>query len=173
MSHRSGQSKVQKPVYLGIGANLTPDGFDSPREGCLAALDSLSDDGVTVEAISPWYKTAPVPVSDQPWFQNAVVRVDTGLDAAALMAVLHDRESRFGRIRSIRNEARVLDIDIVDFRGEARDDNLQLPHPRMHQRGFVLIPLRDLDPHWQHPVSGASIDNLIAALDPGEEVLPA
>ena len=107
MSHRSGQSKAQKPVYLGIGANLTPDGFDSPREGCLAALDSLSDDGVTVEAISPWYKTAPVPVSDQPWFQNAVVRVDTDLDAAALMAVLHDRESRFGRIRSIRNEARV------------------------------------------------------------------
>ena len=58
------------------------------------------------------------------------------------------------------------DIDIVDFRGQARDDNLQLPHPRMHQRGFVLIPLRDLDPHWQHPVSGASIDSLIAALDP-------
>ena len=85
-----------------------------------------------------------MPVSDQPWFQNAVVWVDTDLDAAALMAVLHDRESRFGRIRSIRNEARVLDIDIVDFRGEARDDNLQLPYPRMHLRGFVLIPLRDL-----------------------------
>lgn len=163
----------QSPIYLGIGANLTPDGFDSPREGCLAALDSLTEEGITVVAVSPWYKTAPVPVSDQPWFQNAVVQVETSLEAAALMAVLHDRESRFGRVRSQRNEARVLDIDIVDFRGQVRNDNLNLPHPRMHQRGFVLIPLRDLDPAWQHPVSGVSIDNLIAALDPAEEVLPA
>ncbi|MGC6485252.1 MAG: 2-amino-4-hydroxy-6-hydroxymethyldihydropteridine diphosphokinase [Candidatus Puniceispirillales bacterium] len=163
----------QSPIYLGIGANLTPDGFDSPREGCLAALDSLTAEGITVVAVSPWYKTAPVPASDQPWFQNAVVQVETSLEAAALMAVLHDRESRFGRVRSQRNEARVLDIDIVDFRGQVRNDNLNLPHPRMHQRGFVLIPLRDLDPAWQHPVSGVSIDNLIAALDPAEEVLPA
>lgn len=163
----------QSPIYLGIGANLTPDGFDSPREGCLAALDSLTEEGITVVAVSPWYKTAPVPVSDQPWFQNAVVQVETALEAAALMAVLHDRESRFGRVRSQRNEARVLDIDIVDFRGQVRNDNLNLPHPRMHQRGFVLIPLRDLDPAWQHPVTGASIDDLIAALDPAEEVLPA
>lgn len=162
-----------RPVYLGIGANLTPDGFDSPRQGCLAALDSLTEDGISVREISPWYKTAPVPVSDQPWFQNAVVHIETDLDPAALMAVLHDRESRFGRIRSIRNEARVLDIDIVDFRGQSRDDNLQLPHPRMDQRGFVLIPLRDLDPNWHHPVSGLHIDALIAALDPSEDIMPA
>ena len=161
------------PIYLGIGANLTTDGYDSPRDGCLAALNSLADDGITVVKVSPWYKTAPVPVSDQPWYQNAVACVDTDLDPAALMAVLHDRENRFGRVRSTRNEARVLDIDIVDFRGQTRDDNLHLPHPRMDKRGFVLIPLRDLDPHWHHPVSGLHINRLIAALDPAEEVMPA
>lgn len=161
------------PIYLGIGANLTPDGFESPREGCLAAVASLAEENIAIKAVSPWYKTAPVPISDQPWFQNAVVEISTDLEAAALMAVLHDRESRFGRIRSIRNEARVLDIDIVDFRGVIRNDNLNLPHPRMHQRGFVLIPLRDLNPGWHHPVSGGHIDQLIAELDPSETVMPA
>ncbi len=161
------------PIYLGIGANLTPDGYDTPRDGCLAAIASLADDGIGVDAISPWYKTAPVPVSDQPWYQNAVVQINTDLEAAALMAILHDRESRFGRIRSVRDEARVLDIDIVDFRGQIRDDNLNLPHPRMHKRGFVLIPLRDLAPDWHHPVTGTHIDSLIADLNPAEAVIRA
>ena len=84
------------------------------------------------------------------------------------MAVLHDRESRFGRIRSIRNEARVLDIDIVDFRG-GRDDNLQLPHPHASARGFVLIHCVILIRFRQHLSERCfRIDSLIAALDPGE-----
>jgi len=155
-------------IFLGIGANLTPDGFSGPREGCLAAIESLAEDGITVVAISPWYKTAPVPVSSQPWFQNAVVEIETDMAPEALLAVLHDRESRFGRIRMARNEARVLDIDILDFRGEVRDGNLVLPHPRLHERAFVLYPLADLAPEWHHPVTGTAIARLMAALDPGQ-----
>ena len=161
------------PIYLGIGANLTPDGFASPREGCMAAIASLADDGIKVVEVSPWYKTAPVPISAQPWFQNAVVQVETDMAPAMLMATLHDCERRFGRIRSARNEARVLDIDIVDYGGQVCDDTLQLPHPRMAVRGFVLLPLRDLAPDWHHPVSGLHIDRLIAALDAAEKVIPA
>lgn len=157
-------------IFLGIGANLTPDGFDSPRAGCLAAIYSLAEDGIDVVAVSPWYRTAPVPVSDQPWYQNAVVEVATGHSAEALLALLHDREARFGRVRQARNEARVLDIDIVDFRGLVRDGNLVLPHPRMHQRAFVLRPLSDLAPDWRHPVTGTPIATLIAALNPNEQI---
>ncbi|XDZ64762.1 2-amino-4-hydroxy-6-hydroxymethyldihydropteridine diphosphokinase [Alphaproteobacteria bacterium LSUCC0684] len=160
------KNKDTSRIFLGIGANLTPDGFSGPREGCLAAIESLAEDGIRVVALSPWYKTAPVPVSSQPWYQNAVVEIDTDMAPETLLAVLHDREARFGRVRMTRNEARVLDIDILDFRGEVRDGNLVLPHPRLHQRAFVLYPLADLAPGWRHPVTGEEIAGLIDNLDP-------
>ena len=160
----------QARIFLGIGANLTPDGFSGPREGCMAAIDSLGEDGITVKSVSPWYRTAPVPRSDQPWFQNAVVEIETDLTPDQLITVLHEREARFGRVRMERNEARVLDIDILDFRGMVMNDPVVLPHPRMHVRAFVLRPLADLSPGWVHPVSGQSIAALIAVLDPEEEI---
>ena len=81
------------------------------------------------------------------------------------LAALHRIEARFGRARGIRNEARVLDLDLLDFDGQSNQNpSLMLPHPRMHQRAFVLFPLRELCPNWCHPVSGNSIDNLIAQL---------
>ncbi|HCD49073.1 MAG TPA: 2-amino-4-hydroxy-6-hydroxymethyldihydropteridine diphosphokinase, partial [Alphaproteobacteria bacterium] len=110
------------------------------------------------------------PRSDQPWFQNAVVEIETDLTPDQLITVLHEREARFGRVRMERNEARVLDIDILDFRGMVMNDPVVLPHPRMHVRAFVLRPLADLSPGWVHPVSGQSIAALIAVLDPDEEI---
>lgn len=160
-------------IFLGIGANLTPDGFSGPREGCLAAIESLGEDGIEVIAVSPWYTTAPVPASDQPWFQNAVVEIATDMAPETLLAVLHDREARFGRVRMIRNEARVLDIDILDFKGEVRHGNLVLPHPRLHERAFVLCPLADLAPDWRHPQTGVEINQLIKNLDPGQVAVRA
>ena len=159
-------------VFLGIGANLAPEGYPDPRAGCLAAIDQLggAGTGVRVVAVSPWYRTAPVPASDQPWYQNAVVEVATALEPAELMAVLHELERGFGRVRGPRNEARALDIDIVDFRGMAQAGPPELPHPRMHSRGFVLLPLRDLAPDWRHPATNTPIADLIAALDPAETV---
>ena len=73
-------------------------------------------------------------------------------------------------MRVERNEARVLDIDIVDFGGRVMDGNLVLPHPRMHLRAFVLRPLKDLAPQWRHPVSGAGIDDLLSRVDPDQDV---
>ena len=164
------QKKPTQSIYLGIGANLVPDGFTTAQEGCLAAIDSLSEEAIEVVAVSPWYKSAPVPISDQPWFFNAVVEISTALAPEEVIAILHHREARFGRVRVERNEARVLDIDIVDFASRVMDGNLVLPHPRMHERAFVLRPLADLAPNWTHPISGIHIADLIKNVDPDQDV---
>ena len=158
-------------VFIGLGANLTPEGFRNPREGCEAAVAALQEEDIFLEQISNWYETAPVPISDQPWYLNAVAFATTGLDAAMTLAALHRIEARFGRVRGIRNGARVLDMDLLDFDGKRnRNRSLMLPHPRMHQRAFVLLPLRELSPQWCHPVSGKSVDNLIAQLPPSQKI---
>ena len=152
-------------LFIGLGANLTPEGYATPQAGCEAAMTMLGDLGVTVTRMSRWYESAPVPFSDQPWYLNAVALATTSGDAAMTLAALHRIESRFGRVRGIRNGARVLDMDLLDFDGQHNQNpSLMLPHPRMHQRAFVLLPLRELCPKWNHPVTGVSIDDLIAQL---------
>ena len=154
-------------AFLGIGANLSMEGYASPKETCLAALEKLAAAGdITCIATSPWYRTEPQPISDQPWFFNAVVQIKTHLTPPALLARLHSIERAMGRVRQHRNEARIIDMDIIDFAGVVRQDAPILPHPRMHERGFVLYPLRDLKADWVHPISGAGIDTLIAKLPP-------
>tara|TARA_B100000900_G_C20311888_1_gene606528 strand:+ start:95 stop:592 length:498 start_codon:yes stop_codon:yes gene_type:complete len=158
-------------LYIGIGANLTPAGYKTPREGCEAALASLQVEGICLKQISNWYETAPVPVSDQPWYLNAVALATTSVDPSMALAALHRIESCFGRVRKEQNEARVLDMDLLDFDGECKQNSsLTLPHPRMHERAFVLLPLRELCPEWTHPISGISIDNLVERLPPGQKI---
>tara|TARA_E500000178_G_C16955191_1_gene723326 strand:- start:428 stop:931 length:504 start_codon:yes stop_codon:yes gene_type:complete len=164
--------KKNYKTYIGIGANLSISGYDNPKSGCLAALDRLiADTGLSVLEVSPWYRTEPVPVSDQPWFYNAVVAVETELTADQLIAAIHIVEMDMGRIRVTRNEARIIDMDIVDFAGQVQSENPTLPHPRMHERAFVLYPLRDLAPKWVHPVTGQSIDELVLRL-PDQNIKP-
>jgi 2-amino-4-hydroxy-6-hydroxymethyldihydropteridine diphosphokinase len=152
-------------LFIGLGANLTPAGYSNPRDGCEAALLALQEEGVFLKQVSNWYETAPVPISDQPWYLNAVALATTSGDAAMTLAALHRIESKFGRVRGIRNEARVLDMDLLDFNGQRNQSpSLMLPHPRMHQRAFVLLPLRELCPEWYHPLTGIAIDDLIAQL---------
>jgi len=121
-------------ILIGIGANLSPDGYASPRQGCEAAISGLAGHGIEVVAVSPWYETAPVPVSDQPWFNNAVIAATTSMSAADALAALHRVEAHFGRIRTVRNAARVLDLDLLDYGGLTYDDdNISIPHPRLHE----------------------------------------
>ena len=124
---------------------------------------------------SRFYKSAPVPVSDQPWYVNAVASVATELPPRELLALLHRVEARFGRARRERNEARPLDLDLLAYndRIEAGEGGGPiLPHPRLHERGFVLLPLAEVAPGWRHPVSGKSVAELIAALPPGQSAAP-
>ena len=158
-------------LFIGLGANLTPDGFATRQAGCEAAMVMLVNLGVNVIRMSRWYESAPVPLSDQPWYLNAVAEAATSFDAAATLAVLHQVETHFGRVRSVRNEARVLDLDLLDFGGQIHDQTvLKLPHPRMHERAFVLVPLRDLFADWTHPKTGQSLDALIERL-PADQLI--
>lgn len=142
-------------ILIGLGANLPgPDGA-APRENLEKALASLSQEGVKVIATSPFYKSEPVPKSDQPWFVNGVALVETALSPEDLLHLLHSVEADIGRTRRIRNEARIIDLDLLDYQGRVLSGargGLALPHPRLHQRRFVLKPLTDLAPGWQHPV---------------------
>ena len=161
-------------ILIALGSNLVSEAYGSPQNICEAALDALRTRGISVVARSRWFRTAPVPVSDQPWFVNGVVSVATTLDPAELLARLHEVEDEFGRTRRVRNEARVLDLDLIAFDGLVLDgpEPPLLPHPRMHERAFVLLPLADVAPAWHHPRSGAALADLIAALPADQRAEP-
>jgi 2-amino-4-hydroxy-6-hydroxymethyldihydropteridine diphosphokinase len=161
-------------ILIGLGSNLESDVLGSPRQVCEAALRELARSGVEIERVSRWYASAPVPPSDQPWFVNAVARVRTDLDPAALLAVLHGIEDSFGRIRRVRNEARVIDLDLLayDDRVSGPGDRPELPHPRLVGRAFVLVPLAEVAPGWRHPVSGKTVEDLVAELPKEQAVRP-
>ncbi len=157
----------RSPIYIALGANLDHPDYGPPRRVLEAALEQLGRRGVAVRRVSPWYRTAPVPASDQPWYVNAVAEVATDLAPDRLLALLHEIEDVFGRVRTAPNAARLIDLDLLDFSGEIAaggPGKATLPHPRMEGRAFVIRPLADLDPGWRHPRSGASIQALLAAL---------
>ncbi len=153
-------------ILIGIGANL-PSDAGSPRETCEAALVHLGRLGAAVTARSPWYESAPVPPSDQPWYVNGVASVQTTLSPAGLLAALHLTEAAFGRVRTSVNAARSLDLDLLAYNDEVREVGApRLPHPRLQDRAFVLYPLRDLAPGWIHPILGETAADLAARLPP-------
>lgn len=160
-----------KTAFVAIGGNLIPEGFGTLDEVMADAMKALSEQGLVIAKCSSWYETAPVPVSDQPWFLNAVMAIETDLSETALLQLLHEVETNFGRVRNIRNEARILDLDLIDYNGLVRDDEaITIPHPRMHLRAFVLLPIQDLDANWCHPVSGVDVATLIAQMPEGQDI---
>ena len=156
----------RKLILIGLGANLEHPHYGGPRATLEAALTRLEGPGLRIPARSRWYRSAPVPASDQPWFVNGVAALDTTLQPAALLARLHALEADFGRRRGRRNAARTLDLDLLDYRGQVSPPGAQpeLPHPRLAGRAFVLLPLAEVAPGWRHPVSGLGLGALIPAL---------
>jgi 2-amino-4-hydroxy-6-hydroxymethyldihydropteridine diphosphokinase len=159
-------------ILLGLGANL-PSRVGPPVVTLEAALKALEAGGVKILARSRWYRTAPVPVSDQPWFINGVARVETSLAPADLLALIQKIELSFGRQRGVPNAARTLDLDILDYDGRVvAGPPLDLPHPRMQERAFVLLPLAEVAPDWVHPTLGLSVAALIKALSASQKAEP-
>jgi 2-amino-4-hydroxy-6-hydroxymethyldihydropteridine diphosphokinase len=155
-------------IVVALGANLPSPVHGGPRETLEAALVALDRAGLRVVARSDWYETAPVPVSDQPWYVNGVAIVASPLPAAEVLGVLHRIEAAFGRVRIAVNAPRVLDLDLLAYGDEVSTDWPLLPHPRLHARAFVLRPLADVAPAWRHPVLGLGIDEMLAGIGPGQ-----
>lgn len=182
-------------ALVALGSNLEIDG-KSPDSIVRTAISRLSDAvGDSAPRISRFYRTAAFPPGSGPDFVNAVVAFDWTGEAEALLALLHRLEADLGRTRRLRWEARVLDLDLLALGDRVHPDaetvaawqaltpeeaaarspeGLILPHPRLRERGFVLVPLADVAPDWRHPLTGESVTDLLQALPAGalEGIVP-
>ena len=161
-------------IVVALGANLPSPEYGAPVETLEAAVQALGKDDIEVIAQSHWYRSAAVPVSEQPDYINGIVLLKTNLSAVDLLTRLHDIEQEFGRMRVERNEARILDLDLIDYEGVVHEglDGPILPHPRMQDRAFVLLPLQEVAPDWRHPVLQRSVAELIGNLPPDAVASP-
>lgn len=152
-------------AYIALGANL-PSPAGPPPATLAAAVRRLGSLG-NVKQQSSLYRTEPVGYADQPLFLNAVVALETDLDARQLLNKLLEIEKEFGRDRSagIPNGPRTLDLDILLWNGlQVNEPGLELPHPRMAERAFVLVPLAEIAPHLLLPGSAKNIAELLQTL---------
>jgi 2-amino-4-hydroxy-6-hydroxymethyldihydropteridine diphosphokinase len=165
-------------ILIGLGSNLTTDEYVTSKKILEAAIVQLNENNISVSNRSSFYETEPVPKSDQPWFVNAVVQVDTALNATDLLKCLHDIEHSLGRVRRERWEARIIDLDLLCYNDDIYPSKDQwknvskdidpncvvIPHGRLHERDFVLIPMKDVAPNWIHPIFGKTTKNMLEQL---------
>lgn len=163
-------------ILIALGANLPGRNGLSPRETCAAALDRLSaSPDLQVEAVSGWYRSRPVPAGDQPDYCNGAALLCGNIAPESLLTRLHAIEAEFGRVRTVVNAARPLDLDLIAMGDLVRTGTPPLlPHPRTHLRRFVLRPLLDIAPDWVHPLHRQSVAAMLAGLPetPEDDVLP-
>lgn len=174
----------EEGFLLALGGNQ-PSEVGAPGETLRAALDALVAEGVTVRAVSRFYATPCFPAGAGPDYVNAAVEIGLEGDAHAALAFAHCVEARFGRARGRRWGQRTLDLDLI-AQGQTvlpdrathaawralplaeqmtrAPEELILPHPRLHERSFVLVPLMDIAPDWRHPVLGRSVREMVADL---------
>lgn len=156
-----------KTVYLSLGSNV------GDREGNLrAAIEALPGVGVKVLRISPVYETEPLEYTAQAWFLNLVVEAETEMFPLHLLGQTARIERRLGRVRSVPKGPRTIDVDILLYgKSVVESARLQIPHPRMAERRFVLTPLADLAPDLRHPLLHKSVRELLAGA-PDQAVRP-
>lgn len=164
-------------ILIGLGANLPSEKYGTPIETLNACLARFAEHDLTLIKASRWFKSAPVPMSDQPWYINGVAQIETSLGPREVLEQLLDLENEFGRVRSEANAPRVLDLDLIAYNDEVIEDSGKIedkpfcvPHPRMHERSFVLLPIHDLDQSWTHPKLKLKLSQLIKTL-PADQII--
>ncbi len=147
-------------VYIGIGSNL-----GEREESCLRAIELLEKKGITVVKRSSLYETEPWGMKDQPLFLNMAIEIETDLNPVQLLKALKDIEKAAGREKSCKWGPRILDLDILLFDDiVVHQENLEIPHPLMHERAFVLEPLCEIASGLRHPVLKKSVRELLQQL---------
>lgn len=157
-------------AYIGIGSNL-----EDKRQNCLTAVEMVEQiPGSELTGCSDWYSTEPVGVKGQDWYVNGVVSLSTKIPALDLLRRLLAIESDMGRVRRKRWESRIIDLDILLYGHEIiNEKDLKVPHPLMHLRKFVLVPLVQLAPDLIHPSLGVTMAELLRRMtNIGQEVVP-
>lgn len=155
-------------ILIAIGANLPLSEGATVIDTCQDAVASLKRiSGLNFTAVSTWYRTAAIPRSEQPDYCNGIARFSGDVEAASLLAQLHEIEAALGRERSVLNAARTIDLDIIDLNGLIRATPAPvLPHPRAHLRAFVLRPIMDVAPAWRHPTLRQNVSTLLSETAP-------
>ena len=163
--------KRQHTAYLSVGSNL-----GDKRDNCLRGIHALTAAGESeIKACSRFYRTSPVDYTDQDWFVNAAVKIGTRLGPTDLLKQLIAIQRKMGRkADAVRFGPRVLDLDILLYDERIiHTQTLEVPHPRMHKRAFVLQPICDINPTIIHPVLGKSAADLLASLeDDDQQIIP-
>ena len=152
-------------ILIALGANL-PSREGAHRETLRRSLSLLEAQGLTIVARSRIWLTEPVPRSSDPWYANQIIAVESTLPPHEVLTRLLAVEQVFGRERSIRNAPRTLDLDLITYDDHRIDTPvLTLPHPRMAERAFVLAPLAEVAPRFEHPVTGRSVQDMLSSVD--------
>lgn len=156
---------MSETVYLGLGSNL------GDREGNIAkALRSLAQE-MSIEQVSSIYETEPIGYREQPWFLNAVCRGLTSLDPFSLLHLIKEIEGELGRVTLFPDAPRIIDIDILFYGDEIlATEDLTIPHPKITERLFVLVPLAEIAPELIHPVAKKPIKELVHEVQGSQQV---
>ena len=151
-------------IHLNIGSNLNSI-HGSRHDNILIATQLLIESKLKINKISNYYETPSYPNQKLPKFINIGVLANYNYSLSKLHKTINLIEKKIGRIRTKKNDPRVIDIDIIDFNGQIKDSKyLTLPHPRAHLRNFVLYPILEIDPKWSHPILRKNAQLLINKL---------
>ena len=146
-------------IYLGIGSNL-----GNKRLNIEKAKFKIIENNIKILQSSNYYESLSWPNKKHPKFLNIVLKISTNLKPTKLIKIFQNIENSLGRKKAPRNSPRICDIDIIDYKNMQINKEIILPHPRLHQRNFVLLPLYELDKGWKHPVFKDDIKTLILSL---------